>query len=91
MEFCKSRNMKSSPDMFNFDVDLAGHNIITDAGRSRLCRLNFEGPSLPTKCTKNEGPFESMSFSKKQFEDFNEKKFKYTSNLDQTTFWNTRP
>ena len=59
--------------MFNFYVDLAGHEMITDAGRSNLCRLKFKGPSLSTKCTKHEGLFESMSFSKKPFEDFTQK------------------
>ena len=81
----------SSHDLFNFLVDSASHDMVMDAGRASLCRLKFKGQSLSTKCTTNEGPFESMSFSKKQFEDFNEKKFKYTSNLDKTTIWNTRP
>ena len=40
---------------------------------------------------KIEGPFENMSFSKKPFEDFNEKKNKKTSSLDQTTQWKTGP
>ena len=77
--------------MFNFYVVLAGHDMVTDVGRANLCRLKLKSPSLPTKCTKIEGPFENMSFSKKQFEDFNEKKVKQTSSLDQTTPWNTRP
>ena len=75
--------------MFNFDVNLAGHDMLADSGRANLCRLKFKGPSLSTKCTKNEGPFEKMSFSKKTFEGFNEKK--YTSSLNQTTPWNTEP
>ena len=64
--------------MFNFNVDLAGHDMVADSDRAKLCRLKFKGPSLSTKCTKNEGRFEKMSFSK-TFEGFNEKKIKYTS------------
>ena len=81
----------SSPDMFNFYLMLANHDIVTDAGRTTTCSVKVKGPSFPTKCTKNEGPFENMIFSKKPFEDFNEKKIKYTSSLDQTTAWNTQP
>ena len=32
-----------------------------------------------------------MSFSKKQFEDFRQKKTQYTSSVDQTTSCNRRP
>ena len=67
--------------MFNFDVDLAGYDMVTDAGWANLCRLKFRGPSLSTKCRKNEGNFENMIFSNEPFEDFNEKKIKYTSSL----------
>ena len=74
LELCKTRTKKSSPDMFNFYVVLAGHEKVKDAGRATICRLNFKAPSLKTKGTKNEGPFENMSFSKKPFEEFNEKK-----------------
>ena len=72
----KTRNKNSSPDMFNFDVDLAGFDMVTDAGWAILSRLKIRGPSLSTKRTKNEGHFENMVFSKKPFEDFNEKKNK---------------
>ena len=73
MELCKTRNKKSRLDMFNCYVELACHDMISDVGRAELCSLNFKSPSLSTKPTKNEGPFENMSFSKKPFEDFNEK------------------
>ena len=86
----KTRNKNSSPDMFNFDVDLAGYDMVTDAGWAILCTLNFRGPSLSTKRTKNEGHFGNMIFSKKPFENFNEKKIKHTSSLDQTTALTTR-
>ena len=77
--------------MLNFDVDLTGYDMVTDAGWAILCRLKFRVPSLSTKCTKNEGHFENMIFSKKPFEDFNEKKIIYTSSLDETFPLTTRP
>ena len=77
--------------MFNFYVVLAGHNNVSDKGTATMCRLKIKVPSLKTKSTKNEGPFENMSFSKNPFEDFNEKKTKKTFSLEQTTPCNTRP
>ena len=69
--------------MFIFDLDLAGYDMVTDAGRANLCILKFGGPSLPTKRTKIEGPFENMSFSKKPFESFNEKKNTLVASKEQ--------
>ena len=40
--------------MFNFNVVLAGHDMITDTGMAITCRLKFEGPSLQEKIKKNE-------------------------------------
>ena len=88
LELCKTRTKRTIADMFNFFVILAGHEMVTGAGRTTACRVKVKGKSLPTKCTKTEGHFENMSFSKKQFEDFNEKNF---FNLEQTNPWNTRP
>ena len=68
--------------MFNFPVDLAGHDMVTDAGRSNLCRLKFKGPSLPTKCTKNEGLFENMGFNGKTVWRFQTKKKNKNEILD---------
>ena len=48
--------------------------MVTDARRATMSRLKFSAPSLKRKSTKNEGPFENMSFSKNPFEVFNEKK-----------------
>ena len=66
LELCKKRTKKSSPDMFKFYVILAGPDMVIDAGRATKCRQNFKAPSLQTKSTKNEGPFENMSFSEKK-------------------------
>ena len=51
--------------MFNFDVILAGYEMVTDACRATTCRRKFKAPSLQTKCTKNEGPPENMGFKGK--------------------------
>ena len=48
--------------------------MITDAGRATKCRLKFEGPSISTKCTKIEWPFENMGFNGKTFRRFQTKK-----------------
>ena len=52
LEICKTRTKKSSPDMFNFYVVLAGHDIITDAGRSIKCRWKCKVPWFQTKYKK---------------------------------------
>ena len=44
--FCKTRTKKSSPEMFNFYVVLAGSDIITDAERATTCRCNFRAPLI---------------------------------------------
>ena len=38
LELCKTGTKKSSPDMSNFYVILAGHDIVTDADRATMCR-----------------------------------------------------
>ena len=48
LELCKTRT-KSSPDMFNFCVDLAGHDMVIDAGRATKRRRKFKAPWLQTK------------------------------------------
>ena len=69
--------------MFNFYVVLAAHKKVNDEGRATTCRLKFKAPSLKTKSTKNEGPFENMSFSENPFEDFNEKNNKLLAQRKQ--------
>ena len=56
------RTKKSSPDIINFYVELAGHDKVSDADKAATCWLEFKAPSLKTK---NEGPFENMSFKGK--------------------------
>ena len=74
LELCKTRAKKLSPDMFNFYVVLGGHNKTSDTCRVTTCRLIRKARSLKTKCTKNKGPFENMSFSKKTVWRFQRKK-----------------
>ena len=62
LELCMTRTKKSSPDMFNFYVVLAGHTKVSDAGRATTGRRKFKAPSLQTKSTKNEGHSENMGF-----------------------------
>ena len=49
LELCKTRNKKSSPNMFNFYVILAGHDMITDVGSATKCSWNFKALWLETK------------------------------------------
>ena len=74
LDLCKTRTKKTSPDMFNLDVVLAGHDKVSYAGRVTTCRRKFKAPSLQTKSTKNEGPPENMGFMGKTVGRFQTKK-----------------
>ena len=74
-ELCKTRSMKSSPDIFNLYVVLTSHDTVTDVGRAFTFGRNFYSPLLQTKSTKSEGPSEYMGFfTENQFEDCRRKK-----------------
>ena len=88
MDFCKTRTEKSSPDMFNCYVTLAGHDVITDAGSATTCRHKLKAQSLQTKSTKME-VLQKITFTEKQFNDFRQKNTLLS--VDQTTPGNTRP
>ena len=60
-ELCKARSKKSNPDLFNFYLISAGHDMTIDAGRATTWRRNFKAPWLETERTKNEGPFKKVS------------------------------
>ena len=64
---------ESRPDMFNVYADLVGHDMVIDTGKATKCRRKFKAPSLQTKSTKFEVPFENMGVNGKQFEDSNVK------------------
>ena len=76
LELCKTRAKESSPDMFNFYVVLAGHDMVTDAGRATTCRRKVKAPWLQTKVQKNEGPSEN-EFHKNRFSNSDEKKVRH--------------
>ena len=44
LELCKIRGKKSGPDVFNFYVVLAGHDMVTDASRATKCRRKIKAP-----------------------------------------------
>ena len=45
-ELCKTRTKRSSPDLFNFYVISASHDMANDAGSAINCRRNFKYPWL---------------------------------------------
>ena len=75
-ELCKTRSKKSNPDLFNFYVISAGHDMAIDAGSATTCRRNFKAPWLETERTKNEGRFKKVSFNGKSIWRFQTKNFK---------------
>ena len=72
-ELCKTRAKKSSPDLFNFYVISAGHDMANDPVSATTCRRNFKASWLQTEHTKNECPSEKLSFNGELFEIFKPK------------------
>ena len=91
LEICKTRTKKSSPDLFNFCVISADHDMAKDARRATTCRRIFKAPILQTERTKSEGPSEKMSFNGEQFEDFRQKIQKFHSSHGEQNKRTTRP
>ena len=52
LEVCKTRAKKSSPDVFTFFVDLAGHDMVRDTDRSTTCWSRSRAPPLEKKGQK---------------------------------------
>ena len=46
LELCNTRAKKSSPDMFNCYVALAGHDKVTDSDKATTRRCKFKAQSL---------------------------------------------
>ena len=90
-ELCRTRTKKLSPDLFNFYVTSAGHDMANDAGRATRCWCNFKAPWLQTERTKNEGPSEKMRFNWEQFENFKLKIQKIQSSYGEQNKRTTRP
>ena len=76
LELCKTRSKKSSPDLFNFYVVLAGHYKITNAGEDTTCRRKFKASSLQTKVRKMK-ELPEMSSTEKLSEGFRRKKITF--------------
>ena len=73
LELCKTRTKKSSPELFNFYVISASHDIAKDTSSTTTCRRNFKAPWLQTERTKKDRPSEIMSFYGEKFENFRKK------------------
>ena len=73
-ELGKTTSKKATPDMSNFYVVMAGHDIVTDASRATTWRRKIKASSSQTKSTKNEGPPKTWVLRGKSFEDFRQKK-----------------
>ena len=52
VELCKTRAKNSSPDMFNFHVELADHDMITDNGGYITCRSKIKSHDYKQKYKK---------------------------------------
>ena len=55
--------------MFNFYVILAGHDMVTDAGRATKCKRKCKTPCLQTKVWKMKDLSKTWVLTGKQFED----------------------
>ena len=82
-ELCKTRTKKSSPDLFNFLVALAGHEKVTDAKRATSCRRKIKAIWLRTKIQKMKD-VPKMNFTEKLFEDFRPKRKKFPVLAERT-------
>ena len=60
--------------MFNFYVDLVGHDIVTDTGKATTCGCKFKAPWLETKSTKNEGNLKTWVLTENNLKSSDEKK-----------------
>ena len=71
---CKTRTKKSRPDLFNFYVSSAGHDMATDTGRAAMRRRNFKAPWLQkTERTKMKGLLKKWSLTGNSFKFSNQK------------------
>ena len=77
---CKTRTKKSSPDLFNFYVSSAGHDMATDTGRAAMRRRNFKAPWLQkTERANMKGLLKKWSLTGNSFK-FSNQKDKISSN-----------
>ena len=62
------------PDIFNFNVDLAGHDMVTDAGNSTTCRRKRNPLDYKQNVQKQKDLPKTWVLKGTQFEDVNQKK-----------------
>ena len=60
--------------MFKFYVNLADHDMVTDAGRTTMCRRKFRAHHSKQKVQKMKDLPRTWVLTVKQFEDFRRKK-----------------
>ena len=75
LELCKTRTKKPSPDLFNFHVFSAGHDMVTDAGRATTRSRRFKA----TTVQKMKDLLKTRVLTGKQFEHFKTKNIKKSS------------
>ena len=78
-EICKTRTKKSSPDLLNFYVISASHDMAIDAGRATTCRRNFKAPWLQTERTKMKGLLKKWALTGNSLKISNQKNQKIES------------
>ena len=76
LELCQTRAKKSSLDVFNFYVVLAGFDMTNEAGRATTCGRKFKAPWLQTKVHKMKELWKTWVLMGKQVEEFRQKKNK---------------
>ena len=92
LEACKTRTKKTSPNMLNFYVILAGHDKVSETGRATTCRRKFKAPSLQKKAQKMKVLPKTWVLRGKTFEDFRQEKNRNTIlDLPKNPFGTQRP
>ena len=67
LKLCKTRAKKSSPDMFNFNVLLAGHYMATDACTTTTCMRKIKPHDYEQKVQKMKDLSKTWVLKGKQF------------------------
>ena len=77
--------------MFNFYLDLAGHDMVTEASRTTTCMRKIKPHDYEQKVQKMKDLSKTWVFKGKQFEDFRQKKGqKQYSQPFKKSQWDTR-
>ena len=90
MGVCKTGAKKSSPDLSNFYVVLAGHDKFADTARATTCKCNFKVELIKKKSTKK-STFGKHGFKRENNLKTSDKKIKNISSFNEATSKNSRP